>query len=144
MCASYVNERFVIGVDVVLVVTTVRVLCGFFFEAEAGIRAQPRSRGLGDVYEGQGLARDDRAVRQLDGGGGHLGGLCLSYTSDAADEGLGVDRGGCTRSKHNSHTLPDTYTRMVVTVSYTNHTPPSPALCDRRIPRHPGPITLSV
>ena len=30
--------------------------CGFFFQAEDGIRDLVRSRGLGDVYKRQGLA----------------------------------------------------------------------------------------
>ena len=29
----------------------------FFFQAEDGIRDQPRSRGLGDVYKRQGIGR---------------------------------------------------------------------------------------
>ena len=78
----------------------------FFFQAEDGIRALVRSRGLGDVYK--------RQVQQ--GGPGDtflatfpwmvgywrayapdtLGGPapCLLYTSDAADERSSVDLGG--------------------------------------------------
>ncbi|GAB5863424.1 hypothetical protein JMUB7529_28540 [Staphylococcus aureus] len=45
------------------------------------------SRGLGDVYKRQGSTADER------GGAVHPD-VCLLYTSDAADEGLGVDLGG--------------------------------------------------
>ena len=80
----------------------------FFFQAEDGIRDLVRSRGLGDVYKRQGdddmtqyllsvwHAEDDevypdeatmqRAFTQV--------GICLLYTSDAADERSSVDLGG--------------------------------------------------
>ena len=78
----------------------------FFFQAEDGIRDLVRSRGLGDVYKRQqnhlagGLADDvvghDRdfaaAAGRVDDVGGH--GVCLLYTSDAADERSSVDLGG--------------------------------------------------
>ena len=37
-------------------------LCVFFFQAEDGIRDLVRSRGLGDVYKRQQVARGDRKV----------------------------------------------------------------------------------
>ena len=78
----------------------------FFCQAEDGIRDLVRSRGLGDVYKRQVLdrARDaDRDV-ELRGdsdagladllGRGDVSGICLLYTSDAADERSSVDLGG--------------------------------------------------
>ena len=87
----------------------------FFFQAEDGIRDLVRSRGLGDVYKRQARStvhrwqRDDRHYRhrrrtgalvalpacvQHDNGEGDRYGLCLLYTSDAADERSSVDLGG--------------------------------------------------
>ena len=78
----------------------------FFFQAEDGIRYLVRSRGLGDVYKRQLLARV-RSEAQRAGRGDsfymfHLGypeisaryNACLLYTSDAADERSSVDLGG--------------------------------------------------
>ena len=81
-------------------------VCFFFFQAEDGIRDLVRSRGLGDVYKRQRLmellASDlvDKseydnlfitgAFSLLDA----LLGVCLLYTSDAADERSSVDLGG--------------------------------------------------
>ncbi|GAB5860654.1 hypothetical protein JMUB7529_28440 [Staphylococcus aureus] len=47
------------------------------------------SRGLGDVYKRQVVTLYPRA--SVESG---LTASCLLYTSDAADEGLGVDLGG--------------------------------------------------
>ena len=83
-----------------------RLGCGFFFQAEDGIRDLVRSRGLGDVYKRQLLygpiesgevifpaaAMADilvaEAVKDLEVY------PCLLYTSDAADDLLCVDLGG--------------------------------------------------
>ena len=78
----------------------------FFFQAEDGIRDLVRSRGLGDVYKRQAIARADKAspIRLIDmfenispppknaPDGAWL--PCLLYTSDAADERSSVDLGG--------------------------------------------------
>mgnify|MGYP002682757312 CR=1 FL=1 len=78
----------------------------FFFQAEDGIRDAQESRGLGDVYKRQdvGINRvDGRVVGDVDFDGvsqvaGYItpvpGGVCLLYTSDAADDLLCVDLGG--------------------------------------------------
>ena len=78
----------------------------FFFQAEDGIRYLVRSRGLGDVYKRQGVLQhrlavdevlDDFVAPHLDFNGHPLiamEGLCLLYTSDAADERSSVDLGG--------------------------------------------------
>ena len=97
-----------LGVRDELYVTMRCVLCRicFFFQAEDGIRDLVRSRGLGDVYKRQyletiseghtGLFFDEaspEAIRdtvlrfEQDG-------VCLLYTSDAADERSSVDLGG--------------------------------------------------
>ena len=80
--------------------------CFFFFQAEDGIRDLVRSRGLGDVYKRQQLEQCDfvppAAVAEViaviavpqDHGVVPLAGLCLLYTSDAADERSSVDLGG--------------------------------------------------
>ena len=73
--------------------------CFFFFQAEDGIRDLVRSRGLGDVYNRQdplhaGLSlQPQQPLAQV---GARLGGvgICLLYTSDAADERSSVDLGG--------------------------------------------------
>ena len=85
---------------------TLFVIGGFFFQAEDGIRALVRSRGLGDVYKRQypdhgpprhstistqGLDRDDGTALEWPVAGGRP---CLLYTSDAADERSSVDLGG--------------------------------------------------
>ena len=71
-----------------------------FVQAEDGIRALVRARGLGDVYKRQ--LQDDEL--QLLGGLEQLGErpvaevalveACLIYTSDAADDLLCVELGG--------------------------------------------------
>ncbi|VTU50023.1 cysteine synthase [Lactobacillus rhamnosus GG] [Lacticaseibacillus rhamnosus] len=38
----------------------------FFFQAEDGIRDQPRSRGLGDVYKRQGSVKDRIALAMIE------------------------------------------------------------------------------
>ena len=81
------------------------VIC-FFFQAEDGIRDLVRSRGLGDVYKRQledgssrsacsqtTVAKNNSAVVKS-GTRGALLGVCLLYTSDAADERSSVDLGG--------------------------------------------------
>mgnify|MGYP003381609429 CR=1 FL=1 len=78
----------------------------FFFQAEDGIRVLVRSRGLGDVYKRQGcepLTKPpaisnvgdsvDSAVATEECGCDRYG-VCLLYTSDAADERSSVDLGG--------------------------------------------------
>ena len=82
------------------------VVLVFFFQAEDGIRELVRSRGLGDVYKRQRLRRARVRARQGLAPGGEpvlpcaaarvhgQGGLCLLYTSDAADDLLCVDLGG--------------------------------------------------
>ena len=82
------------------------LICGFFFQAEDGIRDLVRSRGLGDVYK--------RQIQIIKTFLLHLRKLlvrkltemfymvtiqqniyyCLLYTSDAADERSSVDLGG--------------------------------------------------
>ncbi len=49
MCFTATSST-VLVVSLLLVIYT---LCFFFFQAEDGIRDQPRSRGLGDVYKRQ-------------------------------------------------------------------------------------------
>ena len=78
----------------------------FFFQAEDGIRALVRSRGLGDVYKRQaeGLAERDDIDDHVSTSPSLIGwqvteppgdcGPCLLYTSDAADERSSVDLGG--------------------------------------------------
>ena len=83
-----------------------RVCFFFFFQAEDGIRDLVRSRGLGDVYKRQRRMRacglksciidgptSQRACDFLDVLFGIVG-VCLLYTSDAADERSSVDLGG--------------------------------------------------
>ena len=82
------------------------VICVFFFQAEDGIRDLVRSRGLGDVYKRQVVHRGagelgidpvtGQRVELGEGGQerGGIGGGCLLYTSDAADERSSVDLGG--------------------------------------------------
>ena len=78
----------------------------FFFQAEDGIRDLVRSRGLGDVYKRQPpsrvissnpkmpsrwpMAMPDRRCCSSRA----RNGICLLYTSDAADERSSVDLGG--------------------------------------------------
>ena len=81
-------------------------LAHFFFQAEDGIRALVRSRGLGDVYKRQLLAEqiglaflaevglDDARTAAADTRGVGQRDVCLLYTSDAADDLLCVDLGG--------------------------------------------------
>ena len=81
-------------------------MCGFFFQAEDGIRDLVRSRGLGDVYKRQAkrteaIAMSVHYVPAKPGGRAPtpdiLGAVltaCLLYTSDAADERSSVDLGG--------------------------------------------------
>ena len=76
------------------------------FQAEDGIRDLVRSRGLGDVYKRQAPVRigdvarvelvpdERRGIADLDGEGDVVAGICLLYTSDAADERSSVDLGG--------------------------------------------------
>ena len=78
----------------------------FFFQAEDGIRDLVRSRGLGDVYKRQilfgpaghlGVVRADLRLRMGECRDQSLqrgAGICLLYTSDAADERSSVDLGG--------------------------------------------------
>ena len=78
----------------------------FFFQAEDGIRDLVRSRGLGDVYKRQRQATLAHQVGHLVGRLRVAGpevplhvvvaqtGICLLYTSDAADERSSVDLGG--------------------------------------------------
>ena len=78
----------------------------FFFQAEDGIRDLVRSRGLGDVYKRQALIASGFSLillAVLEGGNSWewnsptsfaLFGVCLLYTSDAADERSSVDLGG--------------------------------------------------
>ena len=78
----------------------------FFFQAEDGIRDLVRSRGLGDVYKRQVsyrraaelaaklLAGADPAEMPIEQPNVVEVGLCLLYTSDAADERSSVDLGG--------------------------------------------------
>ncbi len=40
-------------------------MCDFFFQAEDGIRGQPRSRGLGDVYRRQAFGPGGERCDQL-------------------------------------------------------------------------------
>ena len=77
-----------------------------FCQAEDGIRALVRSRGLGDVYKRQEdadrvrMPSGDGAILALVGQGADAASMiepyatCLLYTSDAADERSSVDLGG--------------------------------------------------
>ena len=81
-------------------------MCGFFCQAEDGIRDLVRSRGLGDVYKRQvddlpaklsvNLEQSKRCLLGADLGSRHARDSrgCLLYTSDAADERSSVDLGG--------------------------------------------------
>ena len=85
---------------------TVIVIVLFVFQAEDGIRDLVRSRGLGDVYKRQGHSNictgtHQRALRHRPGRCDRDRserfqniGICLLYTSDAADERSSVDLGG--------------------------------------------------
>ena len=76
-----------------------------FFQAEDGIRDAQESRGLEDVYKRQAydLSKDIREFSKIKfmgacdsiifAGGGSK--ICLLYPSDAADDLLRVDLGGC-------------------------------------------------
>ena len=78
----------------------------FFFQAEDGIRDLVRSRGLGDVYKRQPYSLTTSKIWNSNdpahleyGLQGYavdysLNGICLLYTSDAADERSSVDLGG--------------------------------------------------
>ena len=79
----------------------------FFFQAEDGIRDLVRSRGLGDVYKRQGVhdLQHRASAQGTVAAARHLAqlriafddaapGVCLLYTSDAADERSSVDLGG--------------------------------------------------
>ena len=93
--------------------------CGFFFQAEDGIRDLVRSRGLGDVYKRQAMNSEVKTVVVVDYGMGNLrsvsqavqaaaeGSGCLLYTSDAADERSSVDLGGRRIIKKKTNTRPD-------------------------------------
>ena len=77
-----------------------------FLQAEDGIRALVRSRGLGDVYkrQSQDLATSSGVLGHRVLGSdlettsavqyAHVASPCLLYTSDAADERSSVDLGG--------------------------------------------------
>ena len=101
----------------------------FFFQAEDGIRDLVRSRGLGDVYKRQHQARASTVAntgRRLNVRGhracaaepaNHGAHGCLLYQSDAADDLLCVDLGGCRiikkkqnnkKKKHNNYNRTDT------------------------------------
>ena len=81
-------------------------VCGFFFQAEDGIRDLVRSRGLGDVYKRQvgNFVYQCPKSRIFLGRSAYYGKrpngiatveyFCLLYTSDAADERSSVDLGG--------------------------------------------------
>ena len=78
----------------------------FFVQAEAGIRFLVRSRGLGDVYKRQdpttapcpplltNFTNGSVNAEKFTWDFGDDSGLCLLYTSDAADERSSVDLGG--------------------------------------------------
>ena len=80
--------------------------CVVCFQAEDGIRDLVRSRGLGDVYKRQAIARTMAPPEQWGKTFSETGirakygvtivGVkrCLLYTSDAADERSSVDLGG--------------------------------------------------
>ena len=83
-----------------------RGLMYFFFQAEDGIRDLVRSRGLGDVYKKQNVYKEygrvyvdlgdyeyDEVCEEVKKVFGVVG-VCLLYTSDAADDLLCVDLGG--------------------------------------------------
>ena len=82
------------------------VIMIFFCQAEDGIRDLVRSRGLGDVYKRQilhtrmktqGSEKNNANNHPLFSKNGIAivhNGICLLYTSDAADERSSVDLGG--------------------------------------------------
>ena len=101
----------VLGVDV-------SVICFvFFFQAEDGIRDLVRSRGLGDVYKRQESLPSSLSHSTWPGANSSLsvtircffttpmGGGCLLYTSDAADERSSVDLGGRRIIKKKKHRI---------------------------------------
>ena len=106
-------------------------MCFFFFQAEDGIRDLVRSRGLGDVYKRQveerllfglvdnrfrlavgqySVPRFDEEVQV---------GICLLYTSDAADERSSVDLGGrrIIKKKHRDGPRRPVHTKSNVCIS---------------------------
>ena len=89
----------------------------FFFQAEDGIRDLVRSRGLGDVYKRQVSWMEnsgkkylfltnasERTPKELHEKLKRLG-ICLLYTSEAADDLLCVDLGGRRIIKKNKTVL---------------------------------------
>ena len=101
-------------------------VCVFFFQAEDGIRDLVRSRGLGDVYKRQvvtlavflGVGRVQVFLSALGlvpvAGDVALFKLCLLYTSDAADDLLCVDLGGCRIiTKKNSIYITDKHCTLI-------------------------------
>ena len=102
----------------------------FVFQEEDGIRDLVRSRGLGDVYKrqvyaGQRVAFEIQlSTTYLDVIAGRRdfyleqGGLCLLYTSDAADERSSVDLGGRRIIKKKTHV--DVRLSPVYTITRTN------------------------
>ena len=82
----------------------------FYFHAEDGIRDLVRSHGLGDVYKWQDYsgfeAQPNIRLRWVFREGHTLWGAvsraCLLYTTDAADDLPGLDRGGSLIIKNNN------------------------------------------
>ena len=93
--------------------------CFFFFQAEDGIRDAQESRGLGDVYKRQvqgwsgisvvSAVENSWKARQACASvkPWAQAGVCLLYTSDAADDLLCVDLGGrrIIKTKNANHQL---------------------------------------
>ena len=91
------------------------LVCGFFFQAEDGIRDLVRSRGLGDVYKrqqkehirilyhGRNIGSEMQIPVYVFGDNVGQPWLCLLYTSDAADERSSVDLGGRRIIKKKTH-----------------------------------------
>ena len=102
--------RYRVDIDQMCLVLRVGVVIVFmfffFFQAEDGIRDLVRSRGLGDVYKRQTTSSATANSQRASESGasfaltamttvtGSMSGVCLLYTSDAADERSSVDLGG--------------------------------------------------
>src|SRR5674536_274296 len=79
----------------VFIAASISELFVVFFQAEDGIRDAQEARGLGDVYKRQMMPLVGNWPPNIsEASVGPSNGICLLYTSDAADEEDSVDLGG--------------------------------------------------